>query len=72
MDDMRQKVSPTHETTVKLSLAPTHCGLEWGKGKIICGLFDMFSFVAVGLNTLHDYTWKAPVCISTWCAEGDS
>ena len=49
LQDIRKKIGPLHESVVRLGLESTR-GTEWVKSKAISGLYDMFAFVASGLN----------------------
>ena len=56
--DIHQRVGPLHESVVRLRLEATR-GSEWGKSKTIFGLYDMFGFVAAGLNAIPAQRKKA-------------
>jgi hypothetical protein len=58
MHEMRQRVGPVHERVVRLSLAVIR-GLDWGKSKIIVGMYDMFAFVAASLGATTSQRFAA-------------
>ena len=69
LEDIRQRIGPLHESVVRLRLEATR-GSEWGRSKTIFGLFDIFSFVAAGLNATPAQRKKATTKLYTLLING--
>jgi hypothetical protein len=67
--DIREKIGPLHESVVRLGLQSTR-GSEWVKSKTISGLYDMFSFVAGGLNVTPSQRKKGETNLYTSLMSG--
>jgi hypothetical protein len=67
--EIHQRMGHFHESVVRLRLEAIR-GSEWGKSKTIFGLYDIFMFVAVGLNTTPAQRKKATTNLYTRLING--
>jgi hypothetical protein len=69
LSEIRKRIGPLHESVVRLRLEATR-GSEWGKSKTIVGLYDIFAFVASGLEATVAQRKKAAVNLYTCLVSG--